>query len=111
MLINIHGEPTGVLGCYSPGERISAESSWVEGCPDPAHISTSRAERSNLAMWMRTRRFTQSANAVSMKAENHAYVIVLHCTAYNFVCIHGILRSSPAMASGTTTKLWEIPTS
>jgi hypothetical protein len=27
---------------------------------------------------------------------------------YNFVCIHGSLRCSPAMAAGVTKKLWEI---
>jgi hypothetical protein len=62
-------------------------------------------------MRMHTRRFTRTTNAFSTKAKNHACIIALQCMACNFVCIHGFLRCSAAMASGVTTKLWEIPTS
>jgi IS1 family transposase len=108
MLIKIYGEPTGTVGRYSPGECVGAEMRRVEGRPDPAHISTSYAERSNLTMRMHAQRFTRLTNAFSKKAENHAYAVALHLMAYNFVRIHGSLRCSPAMAAGVSKTLWEI---
>ncbi len=102
------GEPTGGLGRYSPGECVGAEKRRVEGKPDPAHISTSFAERSNLTMRMGNRRFTRLTNAFSKKAENHAHMVALHMMYYNFVRIHQTLRCTPAMAAGVTTKLWEL---
>lgn len=107
MLVKIYGDAPGA-GRYSPGECIRAELRRVEGRPDPAHISTSYAERSDLTIRMHTRRFTRLANAFSKTAENHEYAVALHCMAYNFARIHGTLRCSPAMAAGVTTKLWDI---
>ncbi|MEO8715005.1 MAG: IS1 family transposase [Acetobacteraceae bacterium] len=108
MLVKIYGEPAGALGRYSPGECVGAEKRRVEGKPDPAHISTSYAERSNLTMRMGNRRFTRLTNAFSKKAENHAHMVALHMMYYNFVRIHQTLRCTPAMAAGVTTKLWEL---
>jgi hypothetical protein len=108
MLVKIYGEPSGAVGRYSPGVYIGAEMRRVEGRPDPAHISTSYAERSNLTIRMHTRRFTRLTNAFSKKAENHEYAVALHVMAYNFARIHGTLRCSPAMAAGVTDRLWDI---
>ncbi len=108
MLVKVYGEPAGGLGRYSPGECVGAEKRRVEGRPDPAHISTSFAERSNLTMRMGNRRFTRLTNAFSKKAENHAHMVALHMMYYNFVRIHATLRCTPAMAAGVTTKLWEL---
>ena len=51
---------------------------------------------------MRTydRRFTRLTNAFSKKAENHAYMVALYTTWYNFVRKHKTLRVAPAMAAG-----------
>ena len=108
MLIKLYGEAPHPPGRYSPAECTGAKPHRVEGRPDPAHISTSFAERHNLTMRMHMRRFTRLTNGFSKKAENHEYAVALHCMAYNFVRIHGSLRCSPAMAAGVTTKLWEI---
>jgi hypothetical protein len=96
------------LGFRSPGKCVGAEKRRVEGKPDPAHISTSFAERSNLTMRTGNRRFTRLTNAFSKKAENYAHIIALHMMYYNFVRIHAMLRCTPAMAAGVTTKLWEL---
>ena len=32
----------------------------------------------------------------------------LYYYAYNFIKIHGTLRTTPAMAAGVTNKLWEV---
>ena len=108
MLVKIYGEPQGAVGRYSPGECVGAEKRRVEGRPDPAHISTSFAERQNLTMRMGTRRFTRLTNGFSKKAENHEHAVAIYFMHYNFVRIHQTLRCTPAMAAGVTTKLWEL---
>lgn len=57
MLVKIYGD-TPSAGRYSPGECIGADPRPVTGKPDPAHISTSYAERANLTLRMGARRFT-----------------------------------------------------
>lgn len=108
MLIKVYGEGPSSAGRYSPGECVGIELRRVEGRPDPDHISTSFAERSNLSMRMGIRRFTPLTNAFSKKALNHEYGVAIHFMHYNFVRIHGTLRCTPAMAAGVTTKLWEM---
>ena len=108
MLVKIYGAPEGATGRYSPGECVRAEKRRVEGRPDPAHISTSYAERQNLSMRMGNRRMTRLTNAFSKKAENHAHSMAIYFMHYNFVRIHQTLRCTPAMAAGVTKKLWEI---
>lgn len=56
MLVKVYGTPEGKVGRYSPGECIGTEMRRVEGAPDPDHISTSYAERSDLTVRMHTRR-------------------------------------------------------
>ncbi len=80
----------------------------IEGTPDPKHISTSFAERSNLTVRTHTRRFTRLTNGFSKKVENHAHSVALFALYYNFVKLHKTLRMTPAMAAGVTKRLWEI---
>lgn len=109
-LVKIYGkEPhAGGQRRYSPPQCLGAVPTPVHGNPDPAHISTSFAERSNLTMRMNMRRFTRLTNAFSKKVENHAHAVALHMMYYNFVRIHKTLKITPAMAAGVTDKLWEI---
>lgn len=109
MLVKLYGaSPEGTQGRYSPAECTGIRKTTIEGAPDPAHVSTSFAERQNLTMRMHMRRFTRLTNAFSKKVENHAYAVALHFMYYNFVRIHGKLRVTPAMAAGVTDRLWEI---
>lgn len=108
MLVKVYGEPVGAVGRYSPGECVSTEQRLVEGRPDPAHVSTSYAERQNLSMRMGTRRFTRLTNAFSKKAVNHAHSVAIYFMHYNFVRIHTTIRCTPAMAAGVTGQLWEL---
>jgi hypothetical protein len=80
----------------------------VEGRPDPAHVSTSYVERSNLSTRIGNRRFTRFTNAFTKKAENHAHAMAIHFMHYNYVRIHQTLRCTPAMAAGVSSKLWEL---
>jgi hypothetical protein len=80
----------------------------VEGRPELKHVSTSYAERQNLTMRMSMRRFTRLTNAFSKKAENHAHMVALYTTWYNFVRQHKTLRCAPAMAAGLSATLWSM---
>ena len=108
-LVKLHGAASeSAKGRYSPAECIGAHKQPIEGDPDPKHISTSYAERSNLSVRMHTRRFTRLTNAFSKKVENHAHSVALFAMYYNFVRIHKTLRTTPAMAAKMTKRLWEI---
>jgi len=108
MLVKLYGSSSEGGKRYSPAECIGAHKEVVEGKPDPKHISTSFAERSNLNMRMHARRFTRLTNAFSKKAENHAHAVALFALYHNFVRIHKTPRTTPAMAAGVSSRLWEI---
>lgn len=108
MLVKIYGPSGEGEKRYSPAECIGAVKHRIEGNPDPKHVGTSFAERSNLNIRMHTRRFTRLTNAFSKKIENHSYSVALFAMYYNFVRIHKTLRTTPAMAAGITKRLWEV---
>ncbi len=93
---------------YSPPTVVGIQERKVNGHPDPAHISTSYVERSNLTMRMGIRRFTRLTNAFSKKVENHGAAIALHFMHYNFARIHKTLRVAPAMEAGVSNRLWTL---
>lgn len=94
---------------YSPSECVGIRKRRIEGRPDPAHVSTSYAERNNLTMRVSMRRFTRLTSAFSKKIENHAHSVALHFMHYNFCRQHKSLEGiSPAMAAGVTDRLWDI---
>ena len=93
---------------YSPQVCVGARKEQFRGDPDPAHISTSYAERQNLSMRMHMRRFTRLTKAFSKKIENHCHSLALYFVFYNFVRIHSTLRVTPAMAAGLTDSLWDM---
>ena len=108
MVVKMYGPSGEGEKRYSPAECIGAVKHRIEGNPDPKHVSTSFAERSNLNIRMHTRRFTRLTNAFSKKVENHAHSVALFAMYYNFVRIHKTLRTTPAMAAKVTERLWEI---
>ena len=93
---------------YSPNECCGEIKTPIWGKPDPAHISTSRVERSNLSIRMGMRRFTRLTNGFSKKIEAHEHALAIYFMHYNFARIHSSLRVSPAMAAGVTDKLWSV---
>ena len=108
-LVKLYGASSeSAKGRYSPAECTGIRKMPIEGNPDPAKISTSFVERSNLTVRMQNRRFTRLTNGFSKKLENHAYSVALFVMFYNFVRIHKTLRVSPAMEAGVTDRLWEV---
>jgi IS1 family transposase len=107
-LIKIYGKDYSTPGKYSPPECIGIKVKERIGNPDPAHISTSFVERSNLTVRMGIRRYTRLTNAHSKKIENHIAHTAIFFTCYNWCRIHSTLKMTPAMAAGLTTRLLEI---
>ncbi len=108
MLVKLYGKDSEGVKRYSPSKCLGSVRQGVTGKPDPAHISTSYAERQNLTMRMSMRRFTRLTNGFRKKAENLTHSVSLHFMYYNFVRIHRTLKVTPAMAAGVTDRLWEI---
>ncbi len=108
-LVKLYGEAPEGQRRYSPAQCVGARKRRVEGDPDPAHVSTSYAERNNLTMRMSIRWFTRLTNAFSKKIENHAHSVALHFMHYNFCRQHKSLDGiSLAMAAGVTDRLGDI---
>ncbi len=95
-------------GRYSPPAVVTAKKHIVKGEPDPAHISTSHAERQNLSMRMGMGRFTRLTNGFSKKLDNHVAAVALYFQHYNFARIHKTLRVTPAMASRVADHVWSL---
>lgn len=93
---------------YSPGHITEVIPKVRDGRPDPAHISTSHIERSNLSLRMHLRRFTRLTNAFSKKLDNLKAAVTLYFAWYNFCRVHQTLRVTPAMQSGLTDHVWEM---
>lgn len=65
-------------------------------------------ERENLSMRMGVRRFTRKVNGFSKKLRNHEAAVSLYVAHYNFCRVHQTLRTTPAVASGVTERVWSI---
>lgn len=110
MLVKLYGPADGNQQerRYSNGQCCGAIKGTVSGDPDPAHVSTSFAERQNLTMRMSMRRFTRLTNGFSKKIENHEHAVAIHYMYYNFGRIHKSLRVTPAMEAGISDHVWTL---
>ena len=77
MLVKQYGENESPERSYSPAKCLGAKKRQIDGNPDMELVSTSYAERQNLNIRMKNRRFTRLTNAFSKKAENLAHSIAL----------------------------------
>lgn len=108
-LIKVYREDRQTEARYSPATCVGCKKQHVIGAPDPAKISTSIVERSNLTMRMSMRRFTRLTNGHSKKVENHGHMVALFFAFYNFCRRHASLGGkTPAMVSGVTDHIWSI---
>ena len=107
MLIRVYKAGTGGEGRYSPAEVQSVEVVPVCGRPDPARISTSIIERSNLSLRTGQRRSTRLTNGFSKKWEDRWAAVSLWYAYYN-VYHRRSLRATPSMEAGLTDNVWEL---
>ncbi len=111
MLVKLYegdGSDRAAQARYSPAKCLGTRTVCVTGQPDPAHISTSFAERLNLTMRMSMRRFTRLTSAFSKKVDNHKAALALYFMHYNFARIHKTLRVTPAMEAGVADHVWSL---
>ncbi len=113
---------------HGPAECAGIRKRWIEGRPDPAHISTSSIERSNPTLRMSIRAYVdpgvcrsggsrgwptpsrrRSGTTPTMwRSTSGATISVGHALATHrqLESLDGI---GPAMAAGVTARLWNIP--
>jgi IS1 family transposase len=107
-LIKQYGQNEAPERAYSPAKCLGTKKRQIDGNPDMDLVSTSYAERQNLNVRMKNRRFTRLTNAFSKKAENLAYSIALDFMHHNFVRKHMTLKTTPARAAGIEYRTWTI---
>jgi IS1 family transposase len=93
---------------YSPPKVLERRRISVLGAPDERYISTSHIERQNLTMRMSMRRFTRLTNGFSKKMMNLQRALALHYMHYNFCRVHSTLKTTPAIASRLTDRVWTL---
>jgi hypothetical protein len=76
--------------------------------PSAEDISITYVEHQHCAVHTTLRRDTRPSNGFSRKIESHMAAVAINYFAYNFIKIHCTLRGTPAMASGVTTRLFEV---
>jgi IS1 family transposase len=108
MLVKQYGPNETPERSYSPGKCLGAKKKQIDGNPDMSLVSTSYAERQNLNIRMKNRRFTRLTNAYSKKAENLAYSIALDFMHHSFVRKHMTTKTTPARAIGIEYRTWMI---
>jgi IS1 family transposase len=93
---------------YSPAEVVKVDKIVKQGLPDWKRISTSRVEKQNHTLRMHCRRLTRLTNAFSKRLENFEAAVALNFAYYNFVKVHGAVRTTPAMAIGVEPSIWTV---
>ena len=91
---------------YSPTDVTGVTKAVLIGAPDLALVSTSLVERANLSMRMGMRRFTRLTNCFSRKLENHMHAVSFYFMVYNFVKVHGSIKTAPAIKADVTSIQW-----
>ncbi len=95
-------------GCKTKESYVESKITPMQGNPLRSLISTAHIERANLTIRMNMRRLTRKTNGFSKKLHNLKCAMALHFMHYNFVRIHGTLKTTPAIAAGVTNKEWSL---
>ena len=82
---------------YSPSRILASEKVWIQGKPNPKHVSTSYVERLNASTRLHVKRLNRLTLAFSKKFENFEAAVSLHFAAHNLVRPHRTIKMTPAM--------------
>lgn len=93
---------------YSPPICSGIRTYVRSGEPDPALISTSYVERTNLTVRLFNRRFTRLTLGYSKKLEYLKHSVALFIAHFNFCRKHKTLAVTPAQAGKLTDHTWSI---
>jgi IS1 family transposase len=107
-LIKEYGTESEAERRYSPPRIIGTEKRYILRHPDPDRVCTSYAERLNLDVRMKCRRFTRLTNAFSRKLANHRAAVAVMVAAHNLCWMHRTIRMTPAMKAGLVNRPWSI---
>lgn len=91
---------------YSPSRILASEKVWIQGKPNPKHVSTSYVERLNASTRLHVKRLNRLTLAFSKKLENFEAAVALNFASHNFVRTHRTLKMTPAMAAGVENNFW-----
>ncbi|MCH7729787.1 MAG: IS1 family transposase, partial [Planctomycetes bacterium] len=109
MIVKTYGEPSvDERRKFSPPKITSMAKHKVWGNPEEDKICTSHCERMNLNLRTFMRRYTRLSNGFSKKWANHEAMLALFICHYNYVRIHGTIKTTPATATGLESKPWTI---
>jgi len=87
---------------------IEAYKTAICGSPDLSLMSTSYIEKQNHTVRMHVRRLSRLTNAFSKKRENFDAAVALHFAYYNFIKVHGTVKTAPAVAAGVENSPWTV---
>lgn len=93
---------------YSPPAFVKCSKEVVIGAPAKSAISSSLVERANLSMRRGDAPLHAPDELFSKKLENHMHAVSFYFMVYNFVKIHGSIKTTPAMEAGVTDFLWSM---
>lgn len=93
---------------YSPPVCTGIRNYIRCGTPDPALISTSYVERTNLTVRLFNRRFTRLTLGYSKKLEYLKYSVALFVAHFNFCRKHATLGATPAQWAKLTDHQWSV---
>jgi hypothetical protein len=78
------------------------------GNPNSLLVTTSRIERANLTLRTANKRLNRATICFSKDEEYLHYAVMLFVAHYNFVKLHGTIKTTPAMAAGISGKRWAV---
>lgn len=93
---------------YSPPVCTGLRTYIRSGDPDPALISTSYVERTNLTLRIFNRRFTRLTLGYSKKLEYLKHSVALFVAHFNFCRKHSTLAVTPAQSARLTDHTWSV---
>lgn len=95
-------------GRYSPADVVKTERNVMTGFPNEARITTSHVEKQNHTLRMHCRRLSRLTNAFSKCLPNFKAAVALNFAYYNFVKVHGAIKTTPAKAAGVEFEEWSM---
>ena len=100
-LVNYQQAIVRVFGKDTPYTRlVFDEKTVLSGSPDTSEAGTSFVERWNLTCRQQNARYRRKTLAFSKSVEQHLNQVALSILHYNWVRIHGSLKTTPAVAAG-----------
>jgi hypothetical protein len=105
LVAKIYGESSEPEESYGFALGIGGEKRPILINPPVKPISTAPAAVSS---GMQTRLSLPKASTFEKRIANHANALALHFLYYNFIRIHKVLRTTPAVAAGITSRRWKI---